>query len=298
MENENIENHEITGATIAENQGFEVAPLNDMPMIVWLRGDEDYVEEFSIDADGAMKILGIRRSRLTQISGKELRVGRMRIGRYVRPVYRQADLDAYVEWTRPTATHAKSSNLIGEAASELLRQAEKVSSSYEQVVEKHAHELTQFVDDSFKSSYNIIQELLEQKTSVVNDNVQGLKTLMADLGQLIEDQLKKSDEQMAEMHGKVQEKQDQVKSEVTALNKFCQELNLEVKQQQASLADFIKRQDEAVSGLAKIIKVNLELQKDMQETLKSVVHSIKNIPAPKDCNFQKTKMPLPPPRFK
>ncbi len=62
----------------------------DLPMIVWLRGDELYVDEFCLDADAAMKALGIKRSRLTQISGKELRVGRCALtvihGRFTAPV--------------------------------------------------------------------------------------------------------------------------------------------------------------------------------------------------------------------
>src|SRR5690606_18828586 len=62
------------------------AAKEELPMIVWLRGDEEIASEFTVDAEAAMEFLGIKRSRLTQISGRELRVGRMRIDRYIRPV--------------------------------------------------------------------------------------------------------------------------------------------------------------------------------------------------------------------
>ncbi len=90
-----------------------------LPMIVNLRGDEDYALDFQVDAEGAMELLGIKRSRLTQISGRELRVGRIRRDRYLRPVYRELDLRDYQEWTRATATHQSSSKAIEQAIDSL-----------------------------------------------------------------------------------------------------------------------------------------------------------------------------------
>ena len=94
----------------------------ELPMVVWLNGNESYFETFSLDADAAMVALGLKRSRLTQISGKELRVGRAKMGRYIRPVYRPCDLEAYMTWVKPTATHQKSSSVIQEAAQQLENQ--------------------------------------------------------------------------------------------------------------------------------------------------------------------------------
>jgi hypothetical protein len=91
----------------------------NLPLVVWLRGDEPYFTEFSLDAEAVMQQLGIKRSRLTQISGNELRVGRTRIDRYVRPVYRPCDIDEYQQWTRATASHHKSSTLLEQAAHKL-----------------------------------------------------------------------------------------------------------------------------------------------------------------------------------
>lgn len=102
--------------------GATVSVDAELPMIVWLRGDEPYAGAFRLEAEQVMEQLGIRRSRLTQIAGKELRVGRMRRGRYVSPVFRQEDVDAYLSWTRATASHLKSSTVLQDAACELREQ--------------------------------------------------------------------------------------------------------------------------------------------------------------------------------
>ncbi len=98
----------------------ESQTLNDLPMVVFLKGDEEFSPEFSIDAEGAMSMLGIKRSRLTQISGKELRVGRIRVDRYIRPMYRQKDLEDYQSWTRATASHQSSSQALQNIGRELV----------------------------------------------------------------------------------------------------------------------------------------------------------------------------------
>lgn len=94
-------------------------------MVVHLRGDEDFAHEFALTTDDAMSILQIKRSRLTQISGKELRVGKKRVDRYVRPVYRQCDIQNYLEWTRPTASHRSSSEALKEAGQSLNSEIRK-----------------------------------------------------------------------------------------------------------------------------------------------------------------------------
>lgn len=101
---------------------FEIPPSQKdqtLPMILVLRGDEAIIDDFSYDADQAMEFLGIKRSRLTQISGRELRVARIRRDRYIRPVYREADLRDYMDWTRATATHVSSSKAIEQAVESL-----------------------------------------------------------------------------------------------------------------------------------------------------------------------------------
>jgi hypothetical protein len=78
-----------------------------------------------------MQQLGIKRSRLTQISGRELRVGRVRRGRYVSPVYRPGDVVQYLEWTRATATHMKASSVLQDAAAQLEDSSERLAERVE-----------------------------------------------------------------------------------------------------------------------------------------------------------------------
>lgn len=99
---------------------------SSLPMVIYLRGDEELVDEFSLDADDAMNILGIKRSRLTQISGRDLRVGRIRRDRYIRPVYRLKDLQDYQSWTRSTASHQSSSMLVEQVIDRLSEQCSKL----------------------------------------------------------------------------------------------------------------------------------------------------------------------------
>jgi hypothetical protein len=116
----------------------------ELPQVVWLRGDEPYCGEFALDAEAVMARLNIKRTRLTQISGRELRVGRIRRGRYVAPVYRQEDVDAYAAWTRPTASHMKSSQVLEDAARALAQQGDVVA---ERVHDDLEHLLAEVADD-------------------------------------------------------------------------------------------------------------------------------------------------------
>ncbi len=73
---EQVEPYGKLGATKDNQLGEENASDGHqvLPMVVWLAGDEAHADDFCIDADTAMQELGIKRSRLTQISGRELRV--------------------------------------------------------------------------------------------------------------------------------------------------------------------------------------------------------------------------------
>ena len=118
MEQENI-------VTYTKVEGASTESLEELPMVVILRGDEPYAESFCRDADYVMKKLQIKRSRLTQISGKDLRVGRIRVDRYVRPMYRDEDVEKYQSWTRSPATHKNSSQMIDLAVERLEQKSEE-----------------------------------------------------------------------------------------------------------------------------------------------------------------------------
>ena len=139
----------------------------NLPMIVWLRGDESLCAEFIVDADEVMRQLGIRRSRLTQISGRELRVGRMRRGRYVSPVYRQVDVDAYQQWTRATASHLKSSAVLNDAADQLLRQGATMTDRLDGWIRELAPGLTLDIRRSGAETVRLVVEELAHIRSTI-----------------------------------------------------------------------------------------------------------------------------------
>jgi hypothetical protein len=117
-------------------------------MVIWLRGDEPYCTEFTLEADAVMEKLGIRRTRLTQISGRELRVGRIRKGRYIVPVYRPIDVMEYQSWTRASVTHVKSSSVVQEAADSLRVAVEELTERVDQIV----HQLTSSLDETIRQA--------------------------------------------------------------------------------------------------------------------------------------------------
>ena len=129
-------------ARATDTETTPMADLDELPLVVWLRGDEDYVEEFSLEADDVMRQLGIRRSRLTQISGKELRVARIRAGRYIKPLYRPEDVDAYLAWTRPTRSHSKATNLVKDAAQDLTAVAKDLAGRYQKARSELAQDVS------------------------------------------------------------------------------------------------------------------------------------------------------------
>lgn len=116
----------------SNTQTIENKITEDLPMITWLKGDESYFEEFSWDAKKVMEVLGIKRSRLTQISGQELRVGKARVDRYLRPFYRPEDVQNYLKWTQPTASHKRSTGIVDEARRRLEETTEELKKSLQQ----------------------------------------------------------------------------------------------------------------------------------------------------------------------
>jgi hypothetical protein len=158
---------------------------DDFPMIVWLRGDEPWFGEFSLDADAVMEKLGIKRSRLTQISGKELRVGRARIDRYIRPLYRTLDVENYLNWTRATASHKKSSAALKSAADVLQNQGQQIAQVVADATSNFSHVLTSGV-------------LNELKTSMTSTLLESVSELRAYLTANLETQNKKIDQSLAQ----------------------------------------------------------------------------------------------------
>lgn len=145
----------------------EAGPVEPLPMIVWLRGDEPWCGDFTLEAEDVMQRLSIKRSRLTQISGRELRVGRIRRGRYVSPVYRSIDVDEYLEWTRATATHLKASSVLQEAVAQLEDSSERLADRVAHATHAVSDSLHQVVSAaSSKIIVSIQDDLLELRRTI------------------------------------------------------------------------------------------------------------------------------------
>jgi hypothetical protein len=167
--------------TNASKQVVEVdhsKPTADLPMIVILKGDEPYFKEFSWDSNKVMHLLGIKRSRLNQVSGQELRVGRTRIDRYIRPVYRPCDVEKYLEWTRPTATHQRSTKIIDSAREKLESQSRKLEEQISTLEKTLRLSIQSFIK---KHELTFITIIKEERHNLTAELKQYIKTIYAEL---------------------------------------------------------------------------------------------------------------------
>ena len=150
-----------------EAAGYTEATL---PQVVPLKGDEVYFASFNVDADQAMELLGIKRSRLNQISGRELRVGRARVGAYQRALYRSEDIEAYLQWTRATASHKKSSELLSETG-------EQVSLKVAQELDAILHASTLQLQESLQQQKIYFAQLFEAQHAILAERFKQILAL-------------------------------------------------------------------------------------------------------------------------
>lgn len=144
---------------------------DDFPMLVWLRGDEPWFTQFDMDADSTMAALGIKRSRLTQIAGRDLRVGRVRVDRYIRPVFRSIDVAAYLDQTRATASHQKSSEAIQVASQAFNEQIERFQSTLDAISSNLTAQLNSVLG-------TLISESMSQNIATLHARVDSLEADM------------------------------------------------------------------------------------------------------------------------
>ena len=127
---------------------------NELPMVVFL--DNDSNTDFDISADEAMVELGIKRSRLSQISGRELRVGKRRVDRYLRPYYRRIDILAYKDRTRPSTTKQH-------ASESLIRAAQLIEVRVNTLLQSTNEQLQQALTDNIQQLRSELMYLLSQQ---------------------------------------------------------------------------------------------------------------------------------------
>lgn len=280
----------VVGASAA-TQYESAQPINpldqsDLPMIVWLKGDEPFADEFSLDADAAMAALGIKRSRLTQISGRELRVGRIRIDRYTRPVYRREDVEIYKQWTRPTATHLRSSSVITDAAKKLEQHTEQITQELKEGLSEQVASLAQALaelrgesqeqnatalhqiketSDEIKQSFLLCieghQDEFNERTSSLLQEVEGLREQVQDILGF--------EEKFAELKQALAQQSQQAEIMIQALAQLTEYFGSFTEQQTSSNRDLGK-------ALSLLIQFVRESSRKQEQILVTVRHQMQN----------------------
>ncbi|MBP9708733.1 MAG: hypothetical protein KBD78_13930 [Oligoflexales bacterium] len=147
---------------------MSIAEQSSLPMQVWLRGDESYVAEFSLDAEAVMRILRLKRTRLTQISGRELRVGRIKSGRYIKPLYRPQDVEAYLAVTRAPMSQIQSKKQIEAQQADIQALSTQLFTEQQRAHEKLAQQIAKLatqIEELAASDKNNIQAVLQNELS-------------------------------------------------------------------------------------------------------------------------------------
>jgi hypothetical protein len=236
-------------------------------MIVWLRGDEPWFTQFDMDADAVMTALGIKRSRLTQISGKDLRVGRVRMDRYIRPVYRSIDVEQYLRWTRATASHQKSSDAIKIAVDQLQHQSENIQNTLQSLT-------TSFTNDLKLEMSTFISECVAIGLAPIHENLTEFKGSITEITSRLETAITTSTQSLQQatetLAGTIS---DAVRQQAAALELLTLQLN--------QMSEKTALMEERMSAWDKMITANLKM-------LASDVASLK-----KANPFQKAKSRKP-----
>lgn len=230
-----------------------------LPMIINLRGDEELVDEFNWDADQVMEFLGIKRSRLTQISGKELRVARIRRDRYLRPVYREADVRDYQEWTRATATHQSSSRAIEQAIDSL-------DDRFSDILIVLQEKLLQYEDRSTDLLKRQLQKLNEagfHRFQELRDEVESQRSL----GERQEKQQGRVLDSLVEQTAALTASQQELQELRAFLGSFHQDIRALLVAQQALRRDMEEAQTSLQKALQEQAAGFKEAWQSMQETL-------------------------------
>lgn len=226
----------------------------EFPMIVWLRGDEPWFTQFDMDADAVMAALGIKRSRLTQISGRDLRVGRVRMDRYIRPVYRSLDVEQYLKWTRATASHQKSSDAIKIAVDQLQEQSNRIQSTLDSI----SHAFTESIKHEMSS---FIAETVSQGLAPMEEGLVSFRDTVLDMAAQMNSRIVESSEIMRTASESMQSTlQETARQQAAALELMTLQLN-QTSEKTAVMEERLTAWDNLLTENLRAIASDLELLK-------------------------------------
>lgn len=176
---------------------FEKGKLEDLPLSLEISKEHPQFHLFSFDAEKVMDILGIKRSRLNQISGESLRVARVKVDRYTRPFFRPEDVEKYLEWTRATASHQKSSDLLSSAIELLMSATKDLKSQFspsENIVTKgFLNQQKELRSGLWDLRSSLSRDIPRKFTSLLHSQSSSLEKLSKRVDLLSKDQLQRWD---------------------------------------------------------------------------------------------------------
>ena len=259
MEQENI-------VTYTKVEGASTDSLEELPMVVILRGDEPYAESFCRDADYVMKKLQIKRSRLTQISGKDLRVGRIRVDRYVRPMYRDEDVEKYQSWTRSPATHKNSSQMIDLAVERLEQKSEEFALGLKDVLTDIESGVAKEIKDHIKAMVSFQRDdnhRFKLESDAKWENVFKVLSKQVSLISELRNEIRLTLEETMNEFSSYSEILNYLHLEVKELrvaNRGLQNINLEIKESLDSIKTEISQQESSLSNLIERVSDDLKYE--------------------------------------
>lgn len=276
----------ISGASLGDPEDQLPEPL---PMTLWLRGDETYCSSFNLDADAVMELLGIKRTRLTQISGRELRVARIKRGRYIVPVYRPEDVEQYRTWSRATATHLKSTQAVTEATENLKDQTSQLFLKTENLLQNLADSMAEDLLSRVAQplARMLVQGLIPALQTEVAAKISHIESLTDALGQSLEHNLSDTGRRLTAQQSLLQ------KTLGNRLDQLSQGLALQIKsaqdsqlQNQAASLLFLQR----VTDLMALLQAIDSQVKQQSEELADLNSSLaENKPFSQSPSFSKQK---------
>ena len=264
---------------------------DEMPLVVQLKGDEQFFGDFDLSADQAMEILGIKRSRLNQISGKDLRVGRAKIDRYVRPIYRSIDVNEYLQWSRSTATQKKSQEVIDEATAQLLLKAEELAS----LLSQENGVLTKTLADHQRTFVSSLTEFSNKTLSSQSASTRKIVSFLREETRTVKIKLDKHSETINQITEKIQfinntqklmnENHQKQSSELTnikeGISSFKNSVGESVNHLNKSLSEIVSNTDKMAQGhdkkvdsLIKNIKSLTEMTSDWCQAIETKVTQV------------------------
>lgn len=281
------------------------SPQDDnLPMTLELQGDEPFFSEFDLSADQTMEILGIKRSRLNQIAGRNLRVARTRVDRYIRPIFRSIDVLSYRDWTRSTASHKKSQDQLEKAAKELEQHTAILAKNLSEdsgivttALNQHLVSLNDFMSEKLnklqtttKHAQFDLKESMVQQTAKISLNIAHLSNKIS---RVIESQtLQINDTQdlksgLILINSNISQIKKRLETQLDMIGKTTANQKADIEAITSDIDALGKTADENFHMMVELIEKNEEATKHILEDMNGQILSLKESQNGYQCSLEK-----------